>query len=314
MSGRLARPGFMRVLAKGTWGVLVALLGAPLAAQELQPRALQNAPVGTNFIVLATGYSSGNMLFGAAMPLRDATAKVWLVTPGYVRAIDVFGLSGQVGVFAPMATGRFEATFAGRDTGATRTGLGDPRLQLGVNLLGAPALTRTGMRGYRPSTVVGVQFALSVPLGQYFREKFINLGNHRWSFQPRLGVAHALGDHVTLEAYAAATFFTTNREFYGSYVLRQDPFYEAQAHAIIVTHNPGLWFAGSAGYGWGGATTIGPFASDPLRNTRVSALARLPLAPGHSLKLVYINALMTKYGTDFDTFQLAYQYAFGGKL
>lgn len=305
----------MRILAIGTCGVVAALLGASLAAQELQPRALQNAPIGTNFILLAAGSSRGNLLFDAALPLKDATADVWSVTPGYVRAIDVFGLSGQVGVFAPIATGHYEAMFAGTDTGATRTGFGDPRLQLAVNLLGAPALTRTEMRGCRPSTVLGVQFALGVPLGQYYREKFINLGSHRWSFQPRLGLSHTLSPHLTLEGYLGVTFFTTNRKFYGSYVLRQDPFYEAQAHAIIVTHNPGLWFAGSFGYGWGGAMSLAGFLSqDPLSNIRASALARLPLAPGHSLKLVYINAVTTKSGADFDTFQLAYQYAFGGKF
>lgn len=85
----------MRILARGTWGVVAALLGAPLAAQELQPRALQNAPVGTNFVLLAAGYSRGNLLFDAALPLKDATADVWSVTPGYVRAIDVFGLKSS---------------------------------------------------------------------------------------------------------------------------------------------------------------------------------------------------------------------------
>jgi len=31
------------------------------------------------------------------------------------------------------------------------------------------------------------------------------------------------------------------------------------------------------------------------------------------LKLVYINGLKTALGSDFDTFQLAYQYTWGGK-
>jgi hypothetical protein len=33
----------------------------------------------------------------------------------------------------------------------------------------------------------------------------------------------------------------------------------------------------------------------------------------HALKLVYINGLVTGLGADFDTFQIAYQYAWGGK-
>ncbi len=46
---------------------------------------------------------------------------------------------------------------------------------------------------------------------------------------------------------------------------------------------------------------------------RASVVLRLPLARGHGLKLVYINGLTTKLGTDFDTVQLAYQYGFGGR-
>jgi hypothetical protein len=74
-----------------------------------------------------------------------------------------------------------------------------------------------------------------------------------------------------------------------------------------------LWFAGSFGYGWGGATAISAFSQGPLENIRASALARLPLGRAHGLKLVYVNALTTKRGVDFDTFQVVYQYVFGGK-
>jgi hypothetical protein len=31
------------------------------------------------------------------------------------------------------------------------------------------------------------------------------------------------------------------------------------------------------------------------------------------VKLVYINGLTTRLGADYDTFQLAWQYAFGGR-
>lgn len=294
--------------------MLAALLSAgPVAAQELQPRALQNAPVGTNFILAAAGYSLGNLLFDPALPIEDAQADVWSVTSGLLRAIDVFGLSGQVGVVVPFVTGRWEGVLAGIDTSTARTGFADPRLQLAVNFLGAPALTLTQMRGYRQSTVVGMQLWVTVPVGQYYPERLINLGSHRWSIQPRLGISQTLGSRLTVEGYVGATFFTTNGDFYGGQVLTQEPFYDAQAHAIFVTRNPGLWFASSFGYGWGAAMTVGGVPKEPLQNVRVSALARLPLARGHSLKLVYINGLTTKLGTDFDTFQVGYQYAFGGR-
>lgn len=319
MVGNVGRPADpskgMRAMVgtRRAWCLAGLLSAAPLAAQELQPRALQNAPIGTTFALVATGWSRGNLLVDPALPITDAQADVWSVTTGLVRAINMFGLGAQVGIVAPFITGRWEAVVAGADTATSRTGFADPRLQLAVNFFGAPALTRTQMRDYRQSTVLGMQLWVTVPVGQYDPEKLVNLGSHRWSIQPRLGVSRALGSRVTLEGYAGATFFTTNSDYYGGQVLKQDPFFEAQGHVIYVTRNPGVWFAGSFGYGWGGASTIDGTPQDGLSNVRGSVVARLPLWRAHSLKLAYINGLTTKLGTDFDTFQLGYQYVFGGK-
>jgi hypothetical protein len=52
---------------------------------------------------------------------------------------------------------------------------------------------------------------------------------------------------------------------------------------------------------------------EALSNVRASIVFRLPLTPGHGLKVVYISGLTTELGADFDTVQLGYQYTFGGK-
>jgi hypothetical protein len=288
-------------------------LAKPLAAQELEPRALQNAPIGMSLVGVLAGYSRGNLLVDPAVPIEEAKADVWSLALGYYRTISLFGQSGKIGVLAPMFTGRWEGRLSGIDTGTTRTGFADPRLSLSWNFLGSPALTRSGMRGYRPKTVAGLQLTVQVPLGQYYPERLINLGLNRWSFQPRLGVAHPLGQHLTLEAYAAATFYTTNHDYYGGKALSQDPFLEGQVHAIYGFRKPGMWVAGSVGYGLGGRITIDGVAQDELQNTRASLSFRYPVARQHGLKLVYINGITTRLGADYDTFQFAWQYAFGGR-
>jgi hypothetical protein len=292
--------------------LLLAATGR-MPAQELEPRALQNAPIGSTFLVLATGYSSGNLLFDPALPIKDAEADVWSVAAGVVRAINVFGLSGKAGVVLPFVSGTWAGNVGGIDTATSRTGLADPRVQLAVNFIGAPALTRSGMRGYRQSTVVGMQLSVSLPVGQYYPERLINLGAHRWAFQPRIGLSHTAASRWVLEGYAGATLYTTNRDYYNGGTLEQDPFFDVQAHIIYAIRGAGLWAAVSGGYAWGGRATINGVANDPLSNTRTSAMLRLPLAPAHGLKLVYINGLTTRIGADFDTFQVAYQYAFGGR-
>ena len=297
------------------WSLVVAALltAVPLAAQELEPRALQNAPIGMNFAVLAAGYSRGNLLFDATLPLEDVQADVWSVAAGFVHAINVFGMSGRIGAVLPVAYGQWAGSVAGIDTSTSRTGMADPRVSLSVNFLGAPALTLTEMRGYQQKTVVGLQLSVGLPLGQYYPERLINLGANRFAFGSRLGISHAFSRRVTVEGYAGATFYTANDEFYGGTRFSQDPFLEVQGHGVYVIRVPDIWVAGSIGYGWGAAAMIDSVPKDPLGNLRLSATLRLPITRQHGLKFAYISGLTTRLGADFDTFQVGYQYTFGGK-
>jgi hypothetical protein len=296
----------------GRWIMLVAVFAVTsvAGAQELEPRALQNGPVGLNFLVASLGYARGNLLMDPSLPIENARADVGTLLLGLFRTIGLFGMGGKVGIAVPLATGEWSAVLAGSDTSTTRTGPGDPRLMFSLNFLGAPALSFREFRGYRQHTVLGMQFAVSVPVGQYYPERLVNLGSNRWSFLPRLGLSQSLGRWV-FEAYGGAAFYTRNDNYYGGKVLEQDPFFDVQGHVIYALRYPNFWTAASIGYGWGGTATINGTSKDALHNLRASAMVRVPLGPQHALKLVYINGLHTKFGTDFDTFQVAYQYVFG---
>jgi hypothetical protein len=292
--------------------IVAAVLAVPSAAQELEPRALFNAPVGVNFLIVAAGYADGGLLFDAALPLEDGSARLATLGVGYVRSVGVFGMAGKVGLVLPSATGRWEATVASRDTSTDRTGIGDPILKFSLNFVGSPALTMKEFRDYHQSTVVGITVMATVPVGQYFPDRLVNLGSNRWSFSPRLGASQVVGRWM-FDAYAGAAYFTTNDDFYGGRTLEQDPFFDVQAHAIYAIHGRDLWAAASVGYGWGGRSTVDGVQRGRLENTRISGVLRLPIGRVHALKLVYINGLVTGLGADFDTFQIAYQYAWGGK-
>jgi hypothetical protein len=294
------------------WVALATLLlASTAAAQELEPRALVNAPIGMNFLVAASGYVYGNVLLDPALPLEDGRARLATLGIGYLRSVDLFGLGSKVGLVVPFATGEWEAVVAGADTSTTRTGGGDPILKLSVNFIGSPARTRSEFRDYRQSTVAGASLQIVVPLGQYDPDRLVNLGSNRWAIAPRLGISQVAGRWM-LEGYAGAMLYTTNTNFYGGKILTQDPLFDVQAHAIYSIRGADFWAAGSMGYGWGGRSTIDGTPKDGVENVRLSALVRVPLARGHGLKMVYINGLQTRLGSDFDTFQLAYQYAWGG--
>lgn len=290
----------------------VTVLAPPVRAQELEPRALINAPVGVNFVLLAAGYARGNVLLEPTLPLEDVQADLGTLTAGYVRSINVLGMASKVTVAVPTATGRWEGTLSGQDTATSRTGFGDAVLKLAVNFVGSPALGVREFRTYRQSTVMGASFAVTAPVGQYDPRRLINLGTNRWSFSPRLGASHIAGRWV-FEAYGAVTFFTTNPDFLGGNRLSQRPFADVQGHVIYGIRGADLWAAASLGYGWGGGTAVNGQRNASISNARASAVLRVPVARGHALKLAYVTGLRTNLGADFDTIQLAYQYAWGGR-
>jgi hypothetical protein len=288
-----------------------ALLASPLAGQDLEPRFLSPAPVGMNFGVLAYGYSTGNVMLDQSLPLEGVTARLHSASAAYARSIGLFGRAGQLSVVLPVATSTWSGALAGVDTATSRSGLGDPLVALAVNLWGAPALSRTDYATYRPRTIVGATLKVRIPLGQYDRTKFFNLGTNRWSVSPRLGIAHYFG-RFTVEGYASAWFFTTNGDFFGGSTLDQAPIVALQAHASY-TFRPGWWGAVSFGQSLGGSLTVDGVDGDNAQtNNRFGATFAIPVSAAHALKLVYSSGFSTRAGADFDTFVVAWQYRWGG--
>jgi hypothetical protein len=260
-------------------------------AQDLEPRAFSNAPVGLNFLLAGYAYSSGAVLFddalAAALQIQEASGKLHQGIIGYVRAVDVFGLSGRVGAIVPVVAGDWEGILADTFAAVSRDGLGDPRLLFSVGLIGAPALRAADFVRYQERTVLGFSLQIIVPLGQYDPTRLINLGSNRWTFKPRLGVSHTRG-RWTFEFFGAAWLFTDNPDALG-YRLEQDPIFALQAH-VVHAFRRGLWLAVDAGYGRGGQTTVGGEMKDDFRkDSRLGAQLVVPLARRHSLKLIYVT-------------------------
>ena len=202
-----------------------------LFGQELEPRSLANVPVRMNYIVFGYGYSSGNILLDPVLSIEDLNARVHGVFAAYVRAIDVFGLSGKIDVTLPFAGGDYHALFEGQEESLSLTGFGDPRVRLSVNFLGAPALRADEFENFRQKTIVGASLQVFVPIGQYDSSEILNLGSNRWTFRSQVGLSHAVGEWF-LEAYTGFCFFTRNPDFNGGNELIQRPLYVLRFHAI----------------------------------------------------------------------------------
>ena len=55
----------------------VLLLNALCAgAQDMEPRAYSNTPIGMNFLIVGYGYTDGGLYFDPSLPITDAHATV----------------------------------------------------------------------------------------------------------------------------------------------------------------------------------------------------------------------------------------------
>jgi hypothetical protein len=292
--------------------LVILILAGTAVAQDLEPRSFSQTPVGMNFGALSYGYASGEVLFDQAVPITDASGKVNSLGAAYVRTLGLFGMSSKLKVIVPYAWGDWSGLLDGEYASTSRTGFSDPRVELSLNFVGAPAIKMSEMRTYNKHTVVGASLLVSVPLGQYDPEKLINLGQNRWGFRPRLGISHKVKG-LTLEAMGSVWLFTENPDFFGGKKVTQDPLWSLQCNAIR-QYRSGIWFGLGIGFSRGGkVASDGVYSDSYKKNTRWAVVFSYPLARVQSVKLMYVDGLRTRLGSDFNQISVSYQIRWGGE-
>lgn len=201
-----------------------------------------------------------------------------------------------------------EGLYLGVPTERDRFGLGDPRLSLGINLYGAPAMTPQAHASYRMRTLVGASLTVAPPLGQYDDTQIINLGSNRWSVKPEVGLSRAAGRWV-VEVMAGVWLFTDNPDFFAGHTREQDPIASVQAH-LTYRFSPRVWLAADANFYEGGRTTVdGVRYVDLQENSRVGSTFSWALDRHHSLRASISQGAYTTIGGDFTSVAVGYNYA-----
>jgi len=283
-------------------GIVVSLWMADSHAQDVEPRAMTAAPVGTNFFGVRVAYSWGAVLLDKTLPAEDVDGYTANLTPTYSRFVNVFGLTGRVDAVLPLAAGEWDAFVGGADTETTvtRNGLGDPILGFALFAAGARAMTPAEFQKYRKKTIVGFNVRVSMPLGQYDSSKLVNLGSNRWRIIPGVAVSHRRGSW-TFEAYTGVWFFADNKEFLGDNVLSQDPMLAFQVH-VGYNFKRGMWVTLGTRQTTAGETSLnGESNDDPANTNRVGLVFATPVVGRHSLKLIATTGTWESKGTDFNT-------------
>ncbi|AXK73613.1 transporter [Lysobacter sp. TY2-98] len=292
---------------------LAAFFAHTARAQDIEPRAYSNAPVGVNFVIVGNVLARGGMSFDPSVPLDDAHIETNSIVLAYARALDLWGRSGKFDAIVPYSRIDGTALFAGQPVSRDIHGFARPAFRVSMNLYGAPALQAREFRGWKQDLIVGMSLQVAPPLGQYDATRLVNVSSHRWSVKPEIGVSKAVG-RWTIEVQAAATLYGDNGHFFGNTTRSQDPIYALQGH-LIYGFVSGKWVSFDATWFTGGRTRIdGALNNDLQRNTRVGIVFALPVNPRNSVKLTASSGVVTRTGSDFDAVGIAWQYRWGGGL
>lgn len=290
-------------------GLLFAAGSVPALAQDVEARRWTPLPVGTSIVGAGTAYTTGDIAFDPVLNVEGATlnARTWALS--FLHAFNALGKSARFDVLLPQQHARWKGLLDGEPREVERRGFADPRIRLAVNFLGPPALDAKALRAYHAShlvyTVAGAALAVDLPLGEYKRDKLLNLGQNRFVIRPQLGVVHRRGAW-SYELTGSVAFFTDNTEFNHDQARAQDPLFALQGH-IVYTTDTGWWVSVGAAHEWGGESSVdGVRKDDSKRDLLYGISAGLPLGRRSSVKIGFIGSRANKsIGADTDNLALA---------
>ena len=276
-------------------------------AQDLEPRVYSASPVGTSFLQMGFGRSSGDAAFDPTVPITNVHATLYSPTVGVSHTFASFRRQSLFSVGLPYVWGNVTGDVGTQSGKVYRSGLGDMRLRYSVNLHGSPALTPREFASQHHTYIIAASLTVQAPSGQYGDTKLINIGSNRWAFKPEAGFSYPV-KKFDLDLYAGAWFFTDNNGYYPGTVDRsQEPLTALQAH-VSYTIRRGMWAAvDSTWYGGGAVIKNGGPATDRESNSRIGGTLSFPLPARQSIKVAYSSGVTGTIGASFNTLTVSWQ-------
>jgi hypothetical protein len=70
-------------------------------AQDIEPRAYSNAPVGVNFLMFGYAHTRGGLSFDPSLPVTNVSLNTDTGLLTYTRVVDLWGKSGKIDFAIP---------------------------------------------------------------------------------------------------------------------------------------------------------------------------------------------------------------------
>lgn len=291
---------------------LLALLLAiePAVAQELVPRAYWPAPDGTNLLIVSYQHTSGDVVTDPTLPLTGVDSRASTGSLAYQRTFSLFDRTANFQFALPYVDSRTSGIVEGEFRERDFSAFADARLQLSINLKGAPSMGREDFRAWlaKPETIIGASIVLVPPTGGYDEDRVINAGTNRWAAKAGLGVIWPIYPTWLFDVGLGAWFFGDNDEFVGR-TRQQDPITSLEFH-LIKQFRPDFWASIDANYYYGGETVVGDqVRRDLQRNSRLGGTIVIPFKGRHAFRFAYSTGVVTESGGDYDMITVNYAVA-----
>ena len=305
----------MRFLLKLVLCTLVAALPSAIRAQDLAPRAYVISPIGSNALTLTWSYYNGGVNFNGAVPVTGATGSFGISSVTLYHSFGFFGRSANVTASLPYGVGTFQGEALQQHHSVYRSGLLDSGARFSVNLMGGPAMSARKFGKWKQKILVGASLKVIAPSGQYDSRKVVNWGINRWAFKPELGYSQRWGKWV-LDAYAGAWFYTLNRALYAIPVPQpqsENPIGALEGH-LSYDFKTGTWVSWDTNFWWGGVTSLNGIQNLATRQTgsRIGGTAAWRFSKHQSFKISYSHGTYIRFGGNYQTVQVAWQYSWMG--
>jgi hypothetical protein len=278
------------------------------SAQFNAARAYDNTAVGVSQIELNYAYVHSNASLDPSLAIGGASLNLNQGTIAYTHYFGVLHRLAWAEAAVPLAG--LDGSIAGTNVQGSIAGAGDSSYQIGMLVIGGRALSTSQFESYKPTSSLGVSFAITAPTGLYNADKILNLGSDRWSFKPEVAVSLPFGPEQKWEfnGYGNVSFYTDNTSYRGREILHQQPLPGLEGH-ISYSLNDKAWVSLDTRYSFRGITSVdGVSQNNAQKNFVVGSELNISLNSQNSLTFVFAKAIFHQNGPTATGFSIKYDH------
>ena len=272
-------------------------------------RDWQNTPKDLNLVFGYYNRVDTNTPIDTTLPITGLSMNADLYLFRYARSFDVDGRNSAIQLIQPYADVSASFDNAQYFSGTKHNGgMGDTQVVFVHNIFGGPALSAEEFASWKPETFLTGALWVTMPTGDYDKDRINNIGSNRWVFKPELAFGTPIGP-TWLEVNTYVSLFGANKDYHGDSKLDQKPLYAIEGH-YSYTINRALWVSLDATYNRGGESKIdGDWQDNKQENGLLGASLGFMLSPQFGGLIAYNDTVSERTGSpDVNTWTFRLQY------